>query len=63
MKKWYEELFQDYGEKYDKENFTRGTVGECDFIEAEIGRNKEVEDPGHRLRHRPPRHRAGQQRV
>jgi SAM-dependent methyltransferase len=42
MKKWYEELFQDYGRKYDEENFTRGTIGECDFIEVEIGRKKEV---------------------
>jgi SAM-dependent methyltransferase len=42
MKKWYEELFQDYGMKYDDENFTRGTVGECDFIEEEIGREKDV---------------------
>jgi SAM-dependent methyltransferase len=42
MKKWYEELFQDYGMKYDDENFTRGTVGECDFIEEEIGRKKDV---------------------
>jgi 2-polyprenyl-3-methyl-5-hydroxy-6-metoxy-1,4-benzoquinol methylase len=40
MAKWYETLFQDYGEKYDKESFTRGTIGECDFIEKEIGRNK-----------------------
>ncbi len=37
---WYEELFKDYGEKYDQESFTRGTVGECDFIESEIGRDK-----------------------
>jgi SAM-dependent methyltransferase len=41
-KKWYEELFQDYGMKYDRENFTRGTVGECDFIENEIGHDKAV---------------------
>lgn len=37
MKQWYEELFENYGEKYDNENFTHGTVGECDFIEKEIG--------------------------
>ena len=36
MTRWYEELFEDYAEKYDKEAFTRGTVGECDFIEKEI---------------------------
>ena len=38
MKKWYEELFRDYGEKYENESFAQGTVGECDFIEKEIGR-------------------------
>ncbi|MCB1195765.1 class I SAM-dependent methyltransferase [bacterium] len=37
MKKWYELLFENYGKKYDSEQFTRGTVGECDFIEQEIG--------------------------
>ncbi len=40
MTKWYEELFKDYAEKYDQESFTRGTVGECDFIEKEIGGDK-----------------------
>ncbi len=35
-KRWYEILFEDYGEKYDNENFTIGTTGECDFIEKEI---------------------------
>lgn len=37
MKQWYEELFENYGKKYDNENFTHGTDGECDFIEKEIG--------------------------
>ena len=37
MKQWYERLFENYGEKYDRESFTQGTVGECDFIEKEIG--------------------------
>jgi len=37
MKQWYEELFENYGRNYDKENFTTGTSGECDFIEQEIG--------------------------
>jgi len=37
MKQWYEELFENYGKKYDKESFTQGTIGECDFIEKEIG--------------------------
>lgn len=36
MKQWYETLFEDYGKKYDGENFTVGTRGECDFIEREI---------------------------
>ncbi|MCU0236989.1 MAG: methyltransferase domain-containing protein, partial [Acidobacteria bacterium] len=40
MKPWYEELFADYAEKYDQEAFTQGTVGECDFIEAEIAGDK-----------------------
>ena len=40
MKQWYEELFENYGVKYDNESFTAGTVGECDFIEAEIKFNK-----------------------
>jgi len=42
MKKWYESLFENYGLKYDNESFTRGTMGECDFIEAEIGYNKQA---------------------
>lgn len=42
MKQWYELLFEDYGEKYDSEPFTEGTLGECDFIEEEVGRNKSV---------------------
>jgi 2-polyprenyl-3-methyl-5-hydroxy-6-metoxy-1,4-benzoquinol methylase len=40
MKQWYEELFENYGRKYDNETFTRGTVGECDFIEKEIEHDK-----------------------
>lgn len=36
MKQWYEELFENYGKKYDNESFTQGTIGECDFIESEI---------------------------
>lgn len=40
MKQWYEALFENYGLKYDNECFTHGTVGECDFIEEEIGKNK-----------------------
>jgi SAM-dependent methyltransferase len=36
MKQWYEELFQDFADKYDREIFTSGTAGEVDFIEKEI---------------------------
>jgi len=39
-KPWYEALFENYGKKYDSENFTSGTMGECDFIEKELGYNK-----------------------
>lgn len=42
MKQWYESLFENYAKKYDKECFVQGTVGECDFIEQEIGRDKSV---------------------
>lgn len=40
MNQWYEELFKNYGAKYDEEIFTHGTSGECDFIEKEINYNK-----------------------
>ena len=42
MKQWYESLFENYGEKYDNEVFTQGTMGECDFIEKEINFNKSL---------------------
>ncbi|MDO9027993.1 MAG: class I SAM-dependent methyltransferase, partial [Candidatus Roizmanbacteria bacterium] len=42
MKQWYETLFENYGQKYDNECFTQGTIGECDFIEKEINYNKEL---------------------
>ncbi len=41
-KRWYESLFENYGQKYDNENFTQGTVGECDFIEKEIHYDKSL---------------------
>jgi SAM-dependent methyltransferase len=41
-KQWYESLFEDYGQKYDSENFTKGTIGECDFIERELNFNKSL---------------------
>lgn len=39
---WYEELYSDYAEGYEKEGFTQGTVGEVDFIESEIDHNKNL---------------------
>ena len=42
MKQWYEALFENYGQKYDSESFTQGTIGECDFIEQEISFNKSL---------------------
>ncbi len=38
MKQWYETLFENYGKKYDNENFTKGTI-DCEnkiitFIEV-----------------------------
>jgi len=41
-KQWYESLFENYGRKYDSESFTKGTIGECDFIEKEIKFNKSL---------------------
>ncbi|MBK9568318.1 MAG: methyltransferase domain-containing protein [Saprospiraceae bacterium] len=41
-KQWYETLFENYGQKYDNEVFTEGTLGECAFIEKEIHFNKEL---------------------
>lgn len=41
-KQWYESLFENYAEKYDKESFTQGTIGECDFIETELNFNKKI---------------------
>jgi 2-polyprenyl-3-methyl-5-hydroxy-6-metoxy-1,4-benzoquinol methylase len=41
-KPWYEFLFENYGEKYDNESFTQGTIGECDFIENELKSNKSL---------------------
>jgi 2-polyprenyl-3-methyl-5-hydroxy-6-metoxy-1,4-benzoquinol methylase len=41
-KQWYVDLFEDYGRKYDSENFTQGTIGECDFIERELDFDKSL---------------------
>ena len=42
MKQWYEELFENYAVQYDDESYTKGTSGECDFIESEIGYDKKI---------------------
>jgi 2-polyprenyl-3-methyl-5-hydroxy-6-metoxy-1,4-benzoquinol methylase len=42
MKPWYESLFENFAENYEKEVYTRGTLGECDFIEREIKFNKQL---------------------
>ncbi|MDX1699869.1 MAG: methyltransferase domain-containing protein [Melioribacteraceae bacterium] len=42
MNQWYEELFKNYSKGYDSESFTKGTLGECDFIEKEIEFDKNV---------------------
>lgn len=42
MKQWYEALFENYGKNYDNESFTKGTLGECDFIEKEIDYDKSL---------------------
>jgi 2-polyprenyl-3-methyl-5-hydroxy-6-metoxy-1,4-benzoquinol methylase len=48
MKQWYEELFENYAETYDKESYTQGTRGEVDFIEKEINfdKSKKILDTG-----------------
>ena len=40
MKQWYQQLFENYSEKYDEEAFTQGTLGECDFFEQEINHDQ-----------------------
>ncbi len=40
MKQWYIEFFRNSGKQYDRETYTRGTKGECDFIESEIEHDK-----------------------
>ena len=39
-KQWYEELFTNYANQYEKESFAQGTLGEVDFFEKEIGYDK-----------------------
>jgi 2-polyprenyl-3-methyl-5-hydroxy-6-metoxy-1,4-benzoquinol methylase len=42
MKQWYEALFENYAHKYDSECFVQGTMGECNFIEQEIKKDKSL---------------------
>jgi 2-polyprenyl-3-methyl-5-hydroxy-6-metoxy-1,4-benzoquinol methylase len=42
MTQWYEQLFENYANKYEEEPFTKGTVGEVDFIEKEIRFDKSL---------------------
>jgi SAM-dependent methyltransferase len=42
MKQWYETLFENYARQYDSEVFTQGTIGECDFLERELGYNRQT---------------------
>jgi ubiquinone/menaquinone biosynthesis C-methylase UbiE len=48
MTQWYETLFANYAKTYDKECFTQGAQGEVDFVERELGgdRNKRILDIG-----------------
>lgn len=48
MSQWYEKLFANYGQTYDKECFTQGTIGEADFVERELAadRTKRILDIG-----------------
>jgi SAM-dependent methyltransferase len=41
-KQWYKKLFENYAKNYDNESFTKGTIGECDFIEQELSYNKSL---------------------
>jgi 2-polyprenyl-3-methyl-5-hydroxy-6-metoxy-1,4-benzoquinol methylase len=41
-KQWYETLFENYGQQYENEVFVQGTIGECDFLEKELGFDKSL---------------------
>ena len=41
-KPWYEQLFENYSNTYDKEIFTQGTLQEVDFIEKEINSDRNI---------------------
>lgn len=40
MEQWYEELFENSAKSYDQQPFVKGTHGEVDFIEEELGFNR-----------------------
>jgi ubiquinone/menaquinone biosynthesis C-methylase UbiE len=40
MEQWYEALFSNYSDQYDRLQFTAGTAGEADFLEEEIAHNR-----------------------
>lgn len=42
MKQWYEELFENFAEGYDRESFTQGTLQEVDFLEQELGSDRSL---------------------
>jgi len=42
LKQWYETMFENYARKYEREVFVKGTKGEVDFIEQEIGGNRDL---------------------
>jgi len=48
MKQWYEEVFTNFANTYDKEEFTKGTIQEVGFLESEIefDRTKQILDVG-----------------
>jgi 2-polyprenyl-3-methyl-5-hydroxy-6-metoxy-1,4-benzoquinol methylase len=48
MAQWYEALFTNFGETYDREVYTQGTLGEVDFVERELesDRSRRILDIG-----------------
>lgn len=41
-KQWYQQLFENYGRKYENECYIHGTLGECDFIDRELAFDKSL---------------------
>lgn len=40
MTLWYEALYANYAQTYDREPFTQGTLGEVDFVERELNHDR-----------------------